>query len=140
MQSWLLHTVAAAVLLGAVDVAGPAAAQGAIGTGSGRTGASVALLAALIGVISGGRALARSAARSTPGRARDGAVVALVLGIVGMILAALHLATTTGAFYGAGNGRGGAVVASVLGLTGVLLGWRARERFDHAHGEAKRDA
>ena len=109
---------AAAALLGGFGLAAPAAAQGVIGTGSGRAGATVALIVALIGVVIGGLALSRSAARN----ARDGAIVALVLGPMGMVLAGLHLATTTGGFYGTGNGRGGAVVALVLGLIGVVLG------------------
>jgi hypothetical protein len=48
--------------------------------------------------------------------------VALVLGPMGMALAVLHLATTSGAFYGSGNGRAGAIVALVLGLIGIVLG------------------
>jgi hypothetical protein len=47
-------------LLGAFGLAAPAAAQGVIGTGSGRDGAVVALVLGLIGMVLGRRALARS--------------------------------------------------------------------------------
>jgi hypothetical protein len=83
----------------------------------------VAALVALVGVVVGGVALARSGA----GRGRDGAVVTLVVGLMGMALAALHLATSTGAV-GTGNGRGGAIVALVMGLTAVALGRLALSR------------
>jgi hypothetical protein len=114
----------AAAMLGALALAAPAAAHGVVATGSGRAGAIVAWVVALIGVVSGGVALARAAGRIGGGSGRDGAVVALALGLVGMALAGLHLATTTGGF-GAGNGRAGAVVALGLGLLGVVLGRRA---------------
>ena len=51
---------AASALLGGFGLAAPAAAQGVIGTGSGRAGATVAAVVALIGVVVGGLALARS--------------------------------------------------------------------------------
>ena len=66
-------------------------------------------LIALASVITGGWATARAQGRLAMGRARDGAIVALVLAVIGMALAALHLATSTGAV-GTGNGRGGAIV------------------------------
>jgi hypothetical protein len=119
--------IAVALLVGHC-LGAPAAAQGVVGTGNGRAGATVALVVVLIGVITGGVALARSARRIGTGSGRDGAVVALVLGLMGMILAALHLATTSGAFYGAGNGRAGAILALVLGGIGMLLGRRALAR------------
>ena len=118
----------ASVLLGGLGLAAPAAAQGVIGTGSGRAGAVVAWAVALVGVVAGGLARARAAGRIGAGNGRDGAIVALVLGLVGAGLAGLHLATTTGAFYGAGNGRAGAIVALVLGLTGMALGRSALPR------------
>ena len=101
---------AAAALLGGVGLAAPAAAHafvadGVIGPGSGRTGAVVAAVVALIGVVIGGLAQALSAGRIGAGNGRNGAIVALVLGPIGMALAGLHLATNTGAF-GTGSGRG----------------------------------
>ena len=119
-----LHWVAiAAALLGGLGFAAPAAAH-VIGPGSGRTGATVAALVALIGVVTGGLALARSAGRFGAGNGRDAAIVALVLGLVGMALAGLHLATSTGGI-GTGNGRLGAIVGLVLGMIGIVLGRRA---------------
>ena len=102
-----------------VAIATPAAAQGVIATGSGRAGASVAAMVALIGVITGGRALARNG--------RDGAIVALVMGLIGTFLAGLHLATSSGGI-GTGNGRAGAIVGVVLGLIGMVLGRMALVR------------
>jgi hypothetical protein len=115
--------LAAAPLLALATVlafATPAAAQGVIGTGSGRAGAQVAGLVALVGAITGGLAL-RAAKRARTVGVRDRAIVALVLGAMGVFLGLLHLATTTGGF-GTGNGRAGAIVAAVLGSIGVLLG------------------
>lgn len=105
-----------AIIAFAVVGAAPAAAQGVIATGSGRAGATVAALVALVGVAVGGTALRR--------RGRDGAIVGLVLAIVGIGLAVLHLATASGGI-GTGNGRLGAIVAVVLGLIGLALGRRA---------------
>jgi hypothetical protein len=115
-------------------LAAPAAAQGVLAT-RGRVGANVAGLFALIGLITGWVALARSGRREgAPGKVgvgaavgRDGAIVGLVLALSGIVLAALHLATTSGGF-GTGQGRAGAIVALVLGLIGVVLGRRALGR------------
>jgi Family of unknown function (DUF6223) len=122
---------AAGALLGGFGVAARAAeaaqvSSGAavIGPGSGRTGAIVAAVVALIGVVAGGRALARSAAGVGTGK---GAIVALALGPISMALAALHLATNTGGI-GTGSGRAGAIVALVMGLTGIVLGGLALAR------------
>ena len=82
---------AAAALLGGFGLAAPAAAQGVIGTGSGRAGAIVAWVVALIGVVTGGLALARSAGRIGTGNGRLGAIVALVLGLIGLVLGRLAL-------------------------------------------------
>src|SRR5262245_2485037 len=84
-------------LLAELGFGTPAAAQGVIATGSGRAGATVAALVALIGVIVGGLALGRSRAGIGAGKGRDGAVVALVTSLMGMALAGLHLATSNGA-------------------------------------------
>ena len=86
---------AASALLWGFGVAAPAAAQGVIGTGSGRAGATVAAIVALIGVVTGGLALARSAGRIGAGNGRDGAIVALVLGLIGMVLGRLALARSS---------------------------------------------
>ncbi|MFC9246219.1 DUF6223 family protein [Streptomyces sp. NPDC057136] len=144
-----------AALLGAFVLAAPAAAHASVvaagdtGTGSGRLGAIVAAVVALTGMLVGGLSLARSTGRIGPGTgrigpgtgrigtgsgtgpgtgsARLGAVVAMAVGLLGVILAALHLANSTGGF-GTGNGRAGAIVAAVLGLIGMVLGWLALSR------------
>src|SRR5262245_9086520 len=112
---------AACTLLGPLGLAAPAPAQGVTATGSGRAGATVAAMVVLIGVVTGGLALARSARHSGSGHGRDEAIVSLVMSLMGMALAALHLATSHGAI-GTGHGRLGAIVALVLGLVGVALG------------------
>jgi hypothetical protein len=125
-----LRLAGASVLLGAA----PATAQGVIATGSGRAGATVAALMALLGVVAGAFALVRDRRR---GNGRDAAIVALVLALVGLFLAALHLATSSGGI-GTGNGRLGAIVGVVLGLLGMSLGRLALAR--SRAREAPRDA
>lgn len=120
-----LVAAAGAALL---EVSGPAATAylplGGIGSGSGRLGATVALVVVLVGVVAGGLAL-RSAGRT--GSGRTGAVVALVVAPTGVALALVHLATATGGI-GTGNGRAGAIVALVVGLAGVVIGALALAR------------
>lgn len=127
----------AALLAGTTLAATPAAAQGMAGTVPGRVGGSMAALVALAGVVSGGLALRRARQATTAGprggrgHPRDGAMVALALGLVGVLLAAVHLATSTGGV-GTGSGKAGAVVGAVLGLTAVALGRSALARAGRA--------
>src|SRR5687768_10899025 len=95
--------------------------------GSGRTGAIVAGLIGLAGLIVGGLAFARAAGRIGAGNARVGAVVALLAGLTGMVLSIVHLGQSTGG-YGTGNGRAGAIVALVASLIAVNLGGLALAR------------
>ena len=98
---------------------------------SGRLGAFVAGLVGLIGIVIGGRALARSAGRARNAANRHdggpGAVLAMVLGLTAMTVGGLVAATSDGDV-GTGNGLGGAVVAMVLGLISIVLGGLARTR------------
>jgi hypothetical protein len=89
----------------------------------GRIAASTAAVLGLIGAVTGGLALARSAGRigTGIGTARRGAVVALVLGPIGMVIGALVVATADGGL-GTGSGLGGGVVAITVGLIGIVLG------------------
>ena len=96
---------------------------------NGRARALVAAGVALISVIVGGLALARSSKRI--GNGRTGAVVALILGLISMILSVVHLGTYTGGF-GTGSGRAGAIVALVLALIGMNLGGLALARSRHS--------
>lgn len=91
----------------------------------GRARAMVAAVVALISVVIGGVAFARSG-RIDSGRAAS--IVALVLGLIGMVLSVIHLGASTGGF-GTGGGRAGAIVALVLGLIGVNLGALALARW-----------
>ena len=86
-----------------------------------RTGASLAVVVALIGAVIGGQALARAA------NGRRGAIVAMVLGSIGLVIGGLVVATAKGGL-GTGNGLGGGVVAMVVGLIGMTLGVLALAR------------
>lgn len=106
-----------------------AAAEGGI-IGDGRTGANLAVGAALIGVGLGGWALARVTGRIDTGNARIGALSAMGAGLVGTVLAVLHLVTSSGG-PGTGNGLVGAIAAVPLGLLALILGRRALTRSLH---------
>jgi uncharacterized membrane protein len=86
-----------------------------------RIWASVAALVALVGVVIGGLALARSRRRIGNG-GRKGAIVALVAGLTGVVNGAVNLAVADGGL-GTGNGVAGGALALVLGLVGAVLGW-----------------
>ncbi|HKY65700.1 MAG TPA: DUF6223 family protein [Acidimicrobiales bacterium] len=108
-------------------------AASVLAVSAGRLGALVAATLALIGVVVGGLALARSAGRTRPdgGLAasvgRDGAKVATALGLIGIALGGVITATADDGI-GTGNGLGGAIVAMLLGLVSVVLGGLARAR------------
>jgi hypothetical protein len=86
-----------------------------------RIWASVAALVALVGVVIGGLALARSRRRIGNG-GRKGAIVALVAGLTGVVNGAVNLAVADGGL-GTGNGVAGGALALVLGLVGAVFGW-----------------
>ena len=106
---------------------------GIFAASSGRVGSSLAIVVGLIGIVIGGRALARPAGRSRSHTdvgatdTRSKAPVAMVLGLISVIVGGLTLATADGGV-GSGDGIAGAVVAMVLGLTAVVLGGLARAR------------
>ena len=82
----------------------------------------VGVVVALISVVIGGLALARS----RNGNGRTAAIVSLVLGLMGMVLSVVHLGSAGG--FGTGGGRAGAIVALVLALIGISLGGLAMTR------------
>ena len=137
--AWLVsrvtHLIAAAVLVGVVGLAVPAAAQVSDKPPAvtvytltpERIAATVAAVLGLIGAVIGGLALARSAGRIGTGNARRGAIVALVLGPIGLVIGGLVVATADGGL-GTGNGLGGGVVAMMVGLIGMALGGLALAR------------
>lgn len=96
-----------------------------------RLRAVVAMLVALLGVISGGWAL-RFAADSGRRSARPSAIVALVAGLSGASLGGVVVATAKGGL-GTGHGLGGGIVALLLGLMAIGLGGLARMR-SRVHG------
>jgi peptidoglycan/LPS O-acetylase OafA/YrhL len=89
----------------------------------GRIGATAAATAGLIGILLGGRALARAAGRSRRSAPRTG----MMLGLIAVALGGLVIATSNGGL-GTGNGLGGAAVAIMAGLIAIALGFLARAR------------
>ena len=86
-----------------------------------RIAATFAVIVALIGAVSGGLGLARSAG------GRRKAFVSLVLGSLGLVAGGLVVATADGGV-GTGNGLAGGVVAMIVGLVGIALGALALTR------------
>jgi hypothetical protein len=135
MASRVTHLLAAAVLVGGVELASMAAAavsdQSPAVSASALTPkrmlASAAALVGLSSAIIGGLAVARSAGRVGTGNVRRGAIVALVLGPIGLIVGGLVVATADGGL-GTGNGIAGGIVAIIVGLIGVALGGLALAR------------
>jgi hypothetical protein len=121
--------VASAALLGGFGLATPAAAHAlvqpdpasAYGWTPERIWGSAAALLALVGVVIGGLALARSAGRIGNGNGKRGAIVALVAGLTGMVIGGLVVVTADGGL-GTGNGIAGGYLALALGLIAMVLG------------------
>ncbi len=130
-----LLTAATAAPLGIFGLATPAAAHVSAQSAAadaytltpGRLVGTVAVLVALVGVVIGGLALARSAGRIGTGTGRRGAIVALGVGLISLLVGGLHAANAAGGF-GTGNGLAGAIVAMVVGLVGMVLGGLAMAR------------
>src|SRR4030095_8600476 len=92
-----------------------------------RLWATAAAAVALLGVVIGGGALARSAGRVRTTSGRLGAIVALIAGLVAVVNGGLNLAMATGG-PGTGNGVVGGAAALVLGLIATILGGLAVAR------------
>jgi hypothetical protein len=86
-----------------------------------RIGASLAVMVALTGAVTGGLALARN------GNRRRGAILAMILGPFGLVAGGLVVATAKGGL-GTGNGLAGGVVAATVGLIDMALGGLALVR------------
>ena len=114
------------LVLVAAHVSEPAATT-VYGMTPGRLWATTAALLALVGVVIGGLALRRTAARIGTGSGRRGAIVALVAGLIAAVNGGLNLAVATGG-PGTGNGVIGAAGAIVLGLVASVLGGLALMR------------
>ncbi|MEU5218203.1 DUF6223 family protein [Streptomyces sp. NPDC020807] len=122
---------AATVLVGALVLAVPAAADPAVPPvaanvytfGVGRVTSAVAGVIGLLGAVNGGLVLAGRAGGGHVGAwvRRNGAVTALVAGLVALVGGAVVAATAEGAV-GTGNGLGGAYVAMAVGAVAVALG------------------
>lgn len=130
-------SAAAAVLIGTLALAEPAAADASAQTVAadlytvsvGRVGASVSALVGLLGAVCGGLALARTTGRGriVTWARRNGAITALVTGLIAVAVGGTVAATAKGGL-GTGNGLGGAYVAVLLGLIALTLGQLARTR------------
>lgn len=92
-----------------------------------RLWATTAAVLALVGVIFGGLALARSANRFGTASGRLGAIVTLVAGLIAVVNGGLNLAIANGG-PGTGNGVVGGAAALVLGLIALTLGGAALAR------------
>jgi hypothetical protein len=90
------------------------------GITNGRARALMAGAVALICLILGWRAKARSA--------RTGAMVSIALGLIGIVLSIVHLSTSAGAVFGSGSGKAGAIVALILSLIGMTFAWLALKK------------
>jgi hypothetical protein len=92
-----------------------------------RLWATTAAVVALVGVVIGGLALARSASRFGTASGRLGAIVALMAGLMAVVNGVLNLAIANGG-PGTGNGVVGGAAAFVLGLIAVSLSGLALAR------------
>ena len=92
-----------------------------------RLWATAAAAVALVGVVIGGLALARSASRFGTTSGRLGAIVALAAGLIAVVTGGLNLAMANGG-PGTGNGVVGGAAAFVLGLIALTLGGLAQAR------------
>lgn len=111
----LVHAV-----LVAAQVSEPAATT-IYGSTPQRLWATMAAVLALVGVVIGGLALARSVGRIGSGNGRRGAIVTLVAGLIAVVNGGLLLAIANGG-PGTGNGVVGAAGALVLGLIAMAEG------------------
>jgi hypothetical protein len=125
---FILAALAAAALFGglvhvvlmAARVSEPAATT-VQGLTPRRLWATTAVALALVGVVIGGLALARSAGKSAAGNGRKRAIIALSAGLIAAVNGGLNLAIAKGG-PGSGNGVIGGAGAFVLGLVAMVLG------------------
>jgi hypothetical protein len=130
----ILAGLAAAALFGglvhavlvAAQVSEPAATT-VSGLTSRRLWASAVAVLALVGVLTGGFALARAASRFGTTSGRLGAIVAVVAGLIAAVNGVLVLTVASGG-PGSGNGVVGGAGALVLGLIALALGGLALTR------------
>lgn len=139
----VLAALAAAALFGglvhavlvAAHVSEPAATT-VYGPTPRRLLATAAAALALVSVVIGGLALARSAGRIGTGSARIGAILALVAGLIAVVGGGEILAIADGG-PGSGSGVVGGAAALVLGLVGMLLGGLTLARSGRLESDAQ---
>jgi hypothetical protein len=133
--AFILAALAAAALVGgivhvvlvAAHLSEPAATT-VYGLTARRLWATTVVALALVGVGTGGLALARPASRFGTAPGGHGIIVALVTGLIATANGALVLAFANGG-PGTGNGVVGGAAALVLGLAAVSLGGLALSRY-----------
>ena len=101
--------------------------------------ATSAAAVALVGVVIGGLALARSASRFGTTSGRLGAIVALAAGLIAVVNGGLNVAMANGG-PGTGNGVVGGAAAFVLGLIALALSGLALTRCRRTASEPGRMA
>jgi hypothetical protein len=124
----ILAVVVSAVLLGglvyavlvAAHLSEPSATT-VYGLTPRRLWATIVVVLALVGVVSGGLAIVRSAGRLGAASMRREAIVALMTGLIAVVNGGLNLAIANGG-PGTGNGVVGGAAAFVLGLIAVAMG------------------
>ena len=72
----------------------------------------------------------RSSHSASAGK-RKAVMIAGLAGLICVILAAVHIANSTGGF-GTGSGKAGSIIAIALGLTAIILSCISLNRFRHA--------
>jgi hypothetical protein len=95
-----------------------------------RLWATTAAMLALVGVASGGLALARPTNRLAFASGRAGIIIALAAGLIAAVNGGLNLAVANGG-PGTGNGVVGGAGALVLGLVAIIAGALALARPRH---------
>src|SRR5262249_54417638 len=130
----VLKAIAAAALFGALVYAvlvaahlSEPAATTVRGLTPRRLWATVIALLALVGVVTGGQALRRSAVANRPDHVKMGAGVGLLAGLIAVVNGGLDLAAAQGGPRTRNGGVGGAA-AVVLGLAAMVLSGLARAR------------
>ena len=130
----VLKAIAAAALFGALvyavlvaaHLSGPAATT-VRGLTPRRLWATIIALLALVGVVTGGQALRRSAVPNRTDHVKMRAGVGFLAGLIAVVNGGLNLAVAKGG-PGTGNGVVGGAAAVVLGLTAMVLSGLALAR------------
>jgi hypothetical protein len=117
-----------ALIFAGAHFAAQSDAVGAYTLTADRFWATAAAVLAVVGVVIGGLAFARTNSRVGTASGRFGAIVALIAGLIAIVNGGLVLATADGG-PGSGNGVIGGAAALVFGLIAAVLGGLTLARF-----------